>query len=208
MHIGPTSAVNIPFRLVFGDARTETEISGYSDSEMILRRLKLVISCLLAVLLVGGTILPSPALWQCRHSSRLVSAAFAAAPSAMPCVMDRSAMNGPMAFMPCCHPLKPAAERSPQGKQIFKQIFKQVFSPPTCHPSLTPFAAVPAPGMTEAGSSLRHTLAAMQAVLPAPSAFAVSAPLTLPARQRPPPTVSAFPAAPAYSFGLRAPPLA
>lgn len=200
MHIGPTSAVNTSFRLFFGDARTETKISGYSDSEMILRRLKLVISCLLAVLLVGGTILPSPALWQCRHSSRLVSAAFAAAPSAMPCGMDRSAMNGPMALMPCCHSVKSTAYRNPPGKQAFSR--------PACHPTLTTPAAVPAPGMTEAGSSLRHTLAAMQAVLPASAAFAVFDPFTLPPRQRPPPTVSASPADPAYSFGLRAPPMA
>ena len=172
---------------------------GYSDSEMILQRLRLVIACLLAVLLVGGNILPPPALWQCRHSSRVVSAAFA--PAAMPCLMGSSPMNDAMPpGMPCCRPVKSAASRSPHGKQAFSS------SP--CHPALTSLAAVPAPGRIEAGSSLRQSLSAMQAVLPATAAFAVSAPLTLTGRQRPPPTVSSPPSAPAYSFGLRAPPVA
>jgi len=166
----------------------------------LLRRLKLTISCLLAVLLVGGSTLPSPALWQCRYSSRIVSAAFTAAPSAMPCLMGRSTLNGAMPSMSCCHPLKSAAPRSSHGKQAF--------SYPGCHPTLTLLAAVPAPGRTEAGSSLRQNLLAMQAVLPMTAAFAVSAPITLSLRQRPPPPVSLPPSAPAYSFGLRAPPVA
>ena len=167
---------------------------------MILQRLRLVISCLLAVLLVGGSVLPSPALWRCRHSSRVVSAVFAAAPSAMPCLMGSSPLNGTMPAMPCCHPVKSAVSRSLHGKQAFSQ--------PPCHPVLTSLAAVPALGRTDAGFSLRQSLSAMQAVLPWAAAFAVSAPITLTGRQRPPPTVSSPPAPPSYSFGLRAPPAA
>lgn len=165
-----------------------------------MQRLKLVISCLLAVLLAGGSVLPPPALWQCHHSSRLVSAAFAAAPSAMPCLMGRSALNDAMPSMPCCHPGKSAASRSPQNRQAFSAF--------PCHPVLTSLAAVPAPGVREASSSLRQSLSAMQAVLPMTATFAVSALITLTGRQRPPPTFSFSPSPPAYSFGLRAPPAA
>ena len=161
-----------------------------------------VLSCLLAVLMVGGSAVPSPALWQCRYSSRVVSAAFTTTvtPSAMPCLMGRSPRSGTMPAMPCCHSAKAAAHSSPHGKQAV--------SPPACRPALTSLAAVSALGKTEAGSSLRQSLAAMQAVLPATAAFRASAPRTLSGRQRPPPTVSSPPAAPAYSFGLRAPPAA
>lgn len=158
-------------------------------------RLKLVVSCLLAVLLVGGTALPSPAVWQCRYSSRIVSAAFVPAPSAMPCLTDAA-----MASMPCCHSLKPIADRSLHGKQALSH------SP--CHPTLTRLAAVPALGMTEASFHLRQSLLAFQAVVPVMAAFAVSAPITLPLRQRPPPTLGSSLSAPAYSFGLHAPPAA
>ncbi len=178
----------------------ETKTSGYSNKDMkLLRRLKLTLSCLLAVLLVGGTILPSPALWQCRHSSRLVSAAFADAPSAMPCLMDGSPMRGTMLYMPCCRFAKAAAHSSTQGKQAF--------SHPTCHPTLTSLAAVPAPGMARASLRFCRSLAAMQAVLPMTAAFGVSAPSTLCLRQRPPPTGGLALSAPSYSFGLRAPPI-
>ena len=159
------------------------------------RRLKLVVSCLLAVLLVGGTALPSPAVWQCRYSSRIVSAAFVPAPSAMPCLADAA-----MASMPCCHSLKPTAIRSLHGKQAL--------SHPLCHPTLTNLAAVPVPGMTEAGLHLRQSLLAFQAIIPVTAAFVVSAPIALPLRQRPPTTLGSSLSAPAYSFGLRAPPAA
>lgn len=166
----------------------------------LLRRLKLTISCLLAVLLVGGTTLPSPALLQCRYSSRLVSAVFIAAPSAMPCLMGSSAMSGTMPSMPCCHPAKATVSSSSHGNQAFSR--------PVCHPTLTPLAAVPAFSVMEASLRLCQSLAAMQGVLPKAAAFAVSAPITLPGRQRPPPTLGSPPSAPAYSFGLRAPPVA
>lgn len=163
-----------------------------------MRQLKLAISCLLTVLLVGGSALPSPALWQCHYSSHVVSAAFAAAPSAMPCLTGGSTMNGTMPSMPCCHPLRSTAHRTSHGKQTF--------SHPACHPTLTLLAAVPALGRAEASSCLRQSLLATQAVLPVTAAFSISAPITLSGRQRPPPTVSSPPSAPAYSFSLRAPP--
>ncbi len=165
----------------------------------LLRRLKLTILCLLAVLLVGGSAVPSPALWQCHYSSRIVSAAFGAAPSAMPCLMGSSAMNGTMPSMPCCRPAKSTAYSNTLGKQTF--------SPPACHPTLTSLA-VPALGMTETSFHLRRNLAAMQASLPLTAAFAVSTPITLALRQRPPPTVTFPSSTPAYSFGLPAPPVA
>lgn len=180
---------------------TETKSIGYSEKDMkLLRRLKLALSFLLAVLLVGGSAVPSSALWQCRYSSRIVSDAFVAPPSAMPCLADSSALRGTMSSMPCCHTVRSASHRNSRGKEAF--------SPAACHPTLTRLAADPAPGMTDAGSALRRSLAATQSVLPATAAFAVSAPRMLPLRQRPPPTVNSPPTAPAYSFGLRAPPIA
>ena len=181
---------------------TKTKSSGYNNGSMKpLRRLKLTLSCLLAVLLVGGSALPSPALWQCRYSSRLVSAAFAATPSTMPCLMSGPATSEALSSsMPCCHPLKLTTHGGPQGKQALSR--------PACHPTLTSLAAVSAPGRTEAHSSLRQSLASVQAALPQAAAFAVSACFTLPLRQRPPPTVGSPSSAPTYSFGLRAPPTA
>ena len=180
---------------------TETKSSGYSSRDMkLLRRLKLTISCLLAVLLVGGSAVPSPALWQCHYSSHVISAAFGAAPSAMPCLMGSSAMDGAMPPMPCCHPAKPTAHSNTLGKQTF--------SSPTCHPTLTSLAAVSALGNLGTSLLLRQSLAAMQASLPLTAAFAVSAPITLTLRQRPPPTVTSPSSTPAYSFGLPAPPVA
>ena len=165
-----------------------------------LRRLQLALCCLLAVLLGSGAVLPSPAVWQCRYSSHVISAAFTPAPNAMPCLMGHSTVDSTMPPMPCCHLAKSTAHRSSHGELT-------LLSPP-CHPTLTSLAAVPALGMMGANLHLRQSLAAQQAALPLTAAFAVSAPLTLSLRQRPPPTVGSPLTAPAYSFGLRAPPFA
>ena len=158
----------------------------------LLRRLKLALSCLLAVLLVGGAALPSPAVWQCRYSSRVVSTAFAPPPSAMPCLMDR-----PMASMPCCHPKAPG----------HLQTGQTVSSAP-CHPTLISLAAAAALGPTETHTHLRSSLASQQTALFPLPVFAVSAPVMLSNRQRPPPTLGSPASAPEHSPSLRAPPTA
>ena len=95
----------------------------------ILRRLQYAFSCLLTVLLVSGTVLPSPALWQCHHSARIVNAAFASTPSAMPCRMS----GGQMPQMACC----------PVGHMGGARTSAQHASPvrPACQPTLTRLAA-------------------------------------------------------------------
>ena len=114
-----------------------------------LRRLQLALCCLLAVLLGSGAVLPSPAVWQCRYSSHVISAAFTPAPNAMPCLMGHSTVDSTMPPMPCCHLAKSTAHRSSHGELT-------LLSPP-CHPTLTSLAAVPALGMMGANLHLRQS---------------------------------------------------
>lgn len=50
-----------------------------------IRRLQLALSCFLALLVVGGTVLPPATVWQCRHAVRVVALLPAAGPAVMPC---------------------------------------------------------------------------------------------------------------------------
>jgi hypothetical protein len=154
------------------------------------RRLKLLISCLLAVLLVSGTALPSPALWQCHHSASVVNAAFTAAPTVMPCRMSEPLMP----TMACC-----LSEHSPINPS---------FTPPPCHPTLIRLAILPALTCLNTQTRLRQNLVLLPSAFVLPAAFRPSAPIVLSLRQRPPPTIGLSQFSLEHTPGLRAPPAA
>jgi hypothetical protein len=158
----------------------------------IRRRLQYVLSCLLAVLLVGGTILPSPAVWQCHHSARIVNAAFLASPSAMPCRMSGIQMPK----MACCPAEKLAA--CPHSRN------ERIISRPRCQPTLTRLAVIP----IVSASKLQAHLAQSQASFPLWPALLSSVPISPQVRQRAPPTLGLPQSLLAHTPGLRAPPLA
>jgi len=164
---------------------------------VILRRLQLLLSCLLAVLLVSGSALPPAALWQCRHAARVVDAAFVALPSAMPC-----SRGGRMPPMACCPPEKVVVR---WGSSL---TCKPALLCAPCQPTLTRLAALPAASITETNARLRLSLASLPPAFPLPAAFLPSAPIILSLRQRPPPTLGQSQSAPEHAPGLRAPPVA
>lgn len=161
-----------------------------------LRRIRRAFSWLLAVLLVSGASLPSPALWQCRHVSRIVGAAFTVTPSAMPCRMG----HGQMPQMACCPPRHSVIQPHSGAHQTFSR--------PACQPTLTRMAALPAATFSEPRTHLLQSLVSAQAEFPLPWNARSPAPTALSLRQRPPPSVVVFLSAPRHAPGLRAPPTA
>ncbi len=164
------------------------------------RRLNLF-SWLLAVILALGSAVPPLAVWQCRHASRIVSAA--APLSAMPCRMADAPMGAmPMAEMPrmaCCLPETAASPAVSAHSSALPR--------PACNPTLMRLAVLPPASVLETHSHLQRSLAAASDLsLTAP--FLPSVPATLPLRQRPPPLLGVCQSALKHAPGLRAPPAA
>jgi len=157
------------------------------------RRLKLLWSCFLAVILTVGNAAPPLALWQCRHASRVVSAADAPR-SVMPCGMS----GAPMPRMGCCPPERVAAPRNP--------LHAPDLSRPACNPTLTRLAALPPASVSKA--HLRRSLALLLPSFPLTAALLPSVPAVLSLRQRPPPSLGVSQSALKHAPGLRAPPVA
>ncbi len=171
----------------------------YTENEMaIWHRLKLILACFLAAVCAGGAVLPPPAVWQCRHAVRVVDAAWTGPRSAaMPCRMG----DAPMALMACCLP-------SPAKFFPAASSRRPALAAPACHPVLVSLAALPLANAPQAQAHLRRSLAVLISLLPLSAALVPPVPAVLSRRQRPPPTLGFAQSAPAYSFGLRAPPAA
>jgi len=169
---------------------------GYSKSDMAtMRRLRLVLSCFLAVLLAGGAVLPLPAVWQCRHAVLVVNAGFAAPPLAMPC-----RMGGRMPPMACCAPPQALVQRPSPAQQALSRA--------ACRPVLTRLAALSTANTPESPLRLRVRLAFVHAVLPLSASLLPTVPRELSLRHRPPPAVGVSRSALEHAPGLRAPPVA
>ncbi len=137
-----------------------------------------VLAFLLALLVVSGSALPSPMLWQCHHASMI--APFAARPAAMPCRMasDSGMMRGRMACCPAPEIVPTKTVRAASGTQEIRR--------PPCHPTLV--ALTNSPALPARVSHLLHPPLLMLALSgPLPAPLSLFTPVTLSLRQRPPP---------------------
>ena len=153
-----------------------------------LRRLYILLSCLLVTLVGVGSALPDAAQWQCHHAAHLVTVSAAALP--MPC-----RMAAPMPGMACCPSPPPAAQTAVSTRQALSGL--------VCHPTLTRLTALPAPGLPGARVLLHRSLLS---ALPLPAALLTPVPLVRALCPRPPLDVPLCASAPVYAPGLRAPP--
>ena len=165
------------------------------------RRLHLF-SWLFAVLVSASSAAPPLAVWQCRHASRIVSAA--ALLSAMPCRTTSMPMpegsTGSMPRMACCLP-KTAASSAASAHSA-------AITHPACHPTVTRLAVLPPGSVSETHTPLSRSLAAAFLALPETAPFLPPFLQVLPLRQRPPPTLGFSSPALKHVPGLRAPPAA
>lgn len=167
----------------------------YTGCAMATSRRLILFSWLLVVILALGSAMPPLALWQCRHASRVISAA--APLSAMPCRTSLMPM-GEMPRMACC-PLETAAPTVTAHSAVTR---------PACHPALTRLVALPPASVSETHTHLHQSLVAAFLALPQTALFLPSFPAILPLRQRPPPSLGFCQSALKHVPGLRAPPAA
>lgn len=163
---------------------------------MARQRIFPILALCLALLVGTGAARPSPWLWQCRHSSRLAEAPFAAH-GTMPCRMGAGKrMPGAMS---CCAPNRLAPARSPRGLQSL--------SSPTCTPTFVPLM-VPSPAALGQTPSDLHQGIADACALSLSSEGIIPLPVTTSLRQRPPPDAGLRLSDLLHVPGLRAPPVA
>lgn len=155
---------------------------------------KLLVAYLLSATLACGSVVPSTWEWRCQHASQIVASPIAVASNRMPCRMTAMRMSD----MACC--------RSVHRDWVAATRITQALTAPTCNPTLTQIATLPAAQFSE--TDLHIHISSTFATCGLSTTPAVSFPLTVTLLRRPPPNSCLLHSIHLRSLSPRAPPIA